>query len=381
VKNITDGVATVLIYDEIGQSFDPVSNSYSGISGKQMASEIQMLNEFPEIKQINVRINSSGGSVIDGYSIFSAIKNSSKPVHTFIDGLGASISGIIFQAGDKRHIVDYGRLMIHDPMIGSPTSYLNDKQKRMLDSFRNSLMTILKNNSKMSLEKLDEIMSKESWIDPNDAVKMGFADAIVKTDRVIDSIMEPDEIMAICNQLYYKQKQKSKPMEKITNHLGIDLDSNETQIIEVVKTIQNDLDSAKNEIETKSNEIDTLTKNVDEQNVEIETLKTENENHVERLATMTVENAISKGIFDAENKTEMIEKCKNDIDGFKSIVDAMKTIPVKVTDKIENSSKDIPNLRELEKTNPSEVARLLNDEPETYKMMYSKQYGVEPEIN
>lgn len=380
VQNISNGIATVLIYDEIGESFDPHSGTYSGISGKKMANEIQMLNEFPEIKQINVRINSSGGSVLDGYSIFSALKNSQKPVHTFIDGLGASIAGIIFQAGQKRHIVDFGRLMIHDPSIANGSMYLNEKQKRMLDSFRNSLMTILKNNSKMDSESLDQIMANETWLDPNESIKNGFADEIIETGRVYDSIMEPDQIMAISNKYkFYKQNQTQ--MENLKNHLGIDLDSNETQIIDVVKSIQNDLDSAKTEIETKSSEIETLNENVSTLTTANDTLKTENEKHVETIANMIVDNAISKGLFDETQKSDLINQCKNDIDGFKSIIKALKPVPAKITNVINNDSKnDVPSLRELEKTNPGEVQRLINDEPETYKMMYVKQYGVEPKM-
>lgn len=378
VQNIADGVATVLIYDEIGESFDPASGKYSGISGKKMANEIQMLNEFPEIKQINVRINSSGGSVLDGYSIFSALRNSKKPVHTYIDGLGASIAGIIFQAGQKRHIVDFGRLMIHDPSIANGSMYLNEKQKRMLDSFRQSLMTILKNNSKMDSESLDQIMANETWLEPGEAMKNGFADEIVDTGRVYDSIMEPDQIMAICNKYnFYKQNQTQ--METLKNHLGIDLDSNETQIIDVVKSIQNDLDSAKTEIETKSSEIETLNESVSTLTSENETLTSENEKHVETIATMVVENAIKNGLFDESQKSEMVDKCKNDIDGFKSIVKALKPTPAKVINTIEPKN-DVPSLRELEKTNPSEVQRLIDQEPETYKMMYAKQYGVEPKL-
>ena len=168
-------------------------------------------------------------------------------------------------------------------------------------------------------------------------------------------------------------------MENLKNHLEIDLDSNETQIIDKIKSIENDLDSAKNQIETKSNEIETLNESVSTLTTENETLTTENEKHVETIAEMVVENAIKNGLFDESQKPEMVDKCKNDIDGFKSIVKALKPTPAKVINTIEPKN-DVPSLRELEKTNPSEVQRLIDQEPETYKMMYSKQYGVEPTL-
>ena len=377
VNNIIDGTADLLIYDNIGESMDEKTGVWSGISGTMIAQTIQMLNEHSEVKQINVRINSSGGSVLDGYSIFMAIKNSKKPVHTFIDGVGASIAGIIFQAGDVRHIVDFGRLMIHDPSGGTAMALMNQKQRNMLESFRDSLLTILNNNSStLSNTDLDQMMANETWINPTDAIEMGFADKVIKTDRfsVVNEATTTEEIMAICNTI-----NKSIQMKDLKNHLAIGADSTETQIIENVKAIQNDLSTAKTDIVAKTTEIETLTNQVSEKDVEIAALKAAESANTLTVATMHVENAIAKGIFDVSKKAELIKQCENNVDGFVALVGNMKSVPVKVMNQIAPGTVDnTVSLRDLEKSNPSEIQRLINQEPEVYAIMYKKQYGVDP---
>src|SRR4051812_21409466 len=105
VQNISpEGTATILLYDQIGGQ---------GINGRDFANEIERLQSTA--KKINVRINSPGGSVLEGYAIVSAILNSSVPVDTYIDGLAASIAGVIAMAGQRVFIKDYGTLMLHNP--------------------------------------------------------------------------------------------------------------------------------------------------------------------------------------------------------------------------------------------------------------------------
>ena len=65
--------------------------------------------------KIRVLINSSGGSVLYGMSIFSVIRNSSIPTECINEGLAASMGSIVWAAGDKSLMRDYAILMIHNP--------------------------------------------------------------------------------------------------------------------------------------------------------------------------------------------------------------------------------------------------------------------------
>ena len=292
--------------------------------------------------------------------------------------MAASIAGIIFLAGDEREMVDFGRLMIHDPSNGKVQALLNDKQKRMLESFKSSLITILTNNSKLEEGVLANMMSAETWFTPQQAEAVGLVDSIKSTERVYNSEDTVEQIMAISNNLYF-QKSKSEKMKDLKNHLGIDENATEETVLDSVKTIQNDLEAAKNDVDSKSKEIETLTNDIESKDKEIETLKNEASEATKKVATMHVKNAIAKGLFDESKEADLIEKCVNDMDGFLSTVEAMKQTPTKIVNEIDNDGgKPKKTLRELEKENPSEVERLRNEEPTVYNQLYKEQYGVEP---
>lgn len=363
IKNIlSDGIGEIYLYDTIGRYEE--DGEFCGISAVEVVEAIQELVEDASISQINIRINSSGGSVLEGYSIFSAIKNCKKPTATFIDGVGASISGIIFQAGHERFIADFGKLMIHEPSLGVNYELLSPKQKQMIDSFKDSLLTILENNSKLDRAKIDEMMKAETWLNADETLNFGLCDQIIKTARPFNKLSTEEILQAVTNELKSKNQIQNK-MKNVINHLGLDQSANEEQIIESINSIKNELTSANETIEANKNEVTSL--------------KEENEKLIEERAINFVENKIEKGIFDATKKEELITQAKNNFEGFVLTCNSFKKPVVKVTNHInKGEQKDAPTLRDLEKNNPNEVSRLMNHEPELYKEMYKAQYGVDP---
>lgn len=375
VKNsISNGVADVLLYGPIGRTFDECTKTYVGIDGEQFAEEIRFLNSYDEVKKINIRINSAGGSMLDGYSIFSAIKNSAKECNTFIDGIGASIAGVIFQAGKKRYMNDFGKLMIHEPSIGTQYELLSDKQKRMIDSFSDTLETILENNSKLDRARIKEMISAETWLSSSEAMEKGFADEIIDTGRVLNTLTT-EEILSVANEINFGNNanniKKVQQMELVKNHLGLsDANATEKEIISAIDGIKNSLNDANEVIKTKETEIAS-------KDSEIEDLtKTRNELSL-KVATLRVENAIEKGIFEESKKAELIETASNSLESFDALVSAFKKPVNKITNVINSAPATEKTFRELEKENPSELEKIKNENPSLYAEMYKKQYGVD----
>lgn len=375
VKNsISNGVADVLLYGPIGRTFDERTKTYVGIDGEQFAEEIRFLNSYDEVKKINIRINSAGGSMLDGYSIFSAIKNSAKECNTFIDGIGASIAGVIFQAGKKRYMNDFGKLMIHEPSIGTQYELLSDKQKRMIDSFSDTLETILENNSKLDRARIKEMISAETWLSSSEAMEKGFADEIIDTGRVLNTLTT-EEILSVANEINFGNNanniKKVQQMELVKNHLGLsDANATEKEIISAIDGIKNSLNDANEVIKTKETEIAS-------KDSEIEDLtKTRNELSL-KVATLRVENAIEKGIFEESKKAELIETASNSLESFDALVSAFKKPVNKITNVINSAPATEKTFRELEKENPSELEKIKNENPSLYAEMYKKQYGVD----
>ena len=79
------------------------------------ANSFNSVESYIKPSKIRVLINSSGGSVLYGMSIFSVIRNSSIPTECINEGLAASMGSIVWAAGDKSLMRDYAILMIHNP--------------------------------------------------------------------------------------------------------------------------------------------------------------------------------------------------------------------------------------------------------------------------
>ena len=81
-----------------------------GIDGAEFERELMTLDTMKK-KRIQVWINSPGGMVLDGWSIYNSILKTKTKVDTYCVGIAASIAGVIFQAGRERNMADYGILM------------------------------------------------------------------------------------------------------------------------------------------------------------------------------------------------------------------------------------------------------------------------------
>jgi len=69
------------------------------VSSYSLVKEIRALG--PDVKQINVHINSYGGEVAEGLAIYNTLKNHKAKVRTIVDGFACSAASVVFMAGDN----------------------------------------------------------------------------------------------------------------------------------------------------------------------------------------------------------------------------------------------------------------------------------------
>lgn len=363
IKNISEDEATILLYSQIGDSIDSNGNVAYGISGTAFANEILYLQD--KCKKINVRINSVGGSVLDGYSIVSAILNSKVVCDTYIDGLSASISGVIAMAGKRVYMADYGTLMLHNP------SGVEDPA--VLALVKDTLVTILSNRTQKTSEEISQMMDVETWLNASQCLEMGLVDKIISSNKKIK--------MPITNNvndmvLIYNKLITNKPnMKQITNKLGISEDATEEVVVAeiekkdaVISEVQAENESLKArlaEIEAKENEA---------KEKALEDLKNK--------ATEMVEKAITEKKIEATEKDATIamavnnfEFVSNMLSKINNVKDAVKVFDVKNVAKSANTE-DRSNwtIRDWEKKDAKGLEEIMNSTPEIYTEMYNKFY-------
>lgn len=160
-----DTSAEVSIYDAIG--------GYE-INAKQFVDELKDINA----ETIHLRINSPGGSVIDGNAMFNALQRHPAKVITHIDGLAASMASVIAMAGDEVHMADNALLMIHNPWtmsIGDADELRADAD--LLDKMSASILSAY-GRSQYEAEEIKNLMDEETWFTAQEAFDAGFVDHI-----------------------------------------------------------------------------------------------------------------------------------------------------------------------------------------------------------
>lgn len=123
-------------------------------------------------KPLNIHINSCGGSVFAGITIYNRLKAHNGIKTVYIDGLAASIASIIALAGDKIIIEPPAYYMIHKPIS---YAYGNAdeirKEAEELDKIQNTLVEIYLNHSFCTKEELNDFVNAETWFTGTEAVE------------------------------------------------------------------------------------------------------------------------------------------------------------------------------------------------------------------
>lgn len=201
-----DGVATLHLYDTIGAYYDPETESIMcTINGRDFAKEIEYLQD--KVTRIDVKINSGGGNVLDGFAIIDSILNSKIPVYTYNVGIAASIASLIFLAGRKRLMNDYSMLMIHNPSMSE------NENSKLLNVIKKQLMTFLGNNCTYTEQELSDLMDEETYFDATQCLDSNLVDEIITTERDI----KVDKTNVLEMAKIYNSIIKEKDMKKVKN--------------------------------------------------------------------------------------------------------------------------------------------------------------------
>lgn len=152
-----------------------------------IVAQILYLQAESPSEPINIFINSEGGSVYAGLSIYSALRHCVCPVHVFGMGLCASMGALLLQAGDVRNVLPYTTIMIHSVSGGTGRATVWDAEIQMDEMIRlnNELTDIFvkRNTKNKSFDELKNIMSRDHYLTPELALDMGLIDNIVEPKK------------------------------------------------------------------------------------------------------------------------------------------------------------------------------------------------------
>ena len=136
-----------------------------------------------EKKDIQFFINSPGGYVTAGFSIYDTIQSLNSDVSTICTGLAASMGSILLSAGTKgkRFIQPHAKVMIHQPSGGArgQASTIEIQAQEILKTKELSAK-ILADNCGQSVEKVMKDFNRDYWMDAQESLEYGIVDRIYK---------------------------------------------------------------------------------------------------------------------------------------------------------------------------------------------------------
>lgn len=138
-------------------------------------------SENPD-KDIHLYINSPGGSVTAGMSIYDTMQFIKPDVSTMCTGMAASMGAILLTAGaeGKRYCLPHGRTMIHQPLGGfqGQASDIEIHAKEIL-STRERLNAILAKHSGQPLDQISKDTDRDFFMSAEESVEYGLVDKVM----------------------------------------------------------------------------------------------------------------------------------------------------------------------------------------------------------
>lgn len=137
-------------------------------------------------KNITVWIDSYGGDVFAAAGIYNALKEHKGKVTVKVDSKAMSAASVIAMAGNEIFMSPVSVMMIHNPSLSGYVEAADMHQFRQyadyLDTVKESIVNAYQLKSKKSRAKISELMDSETFMSAREAMKNGFADAMLYTE-------------------------------------------------------------------------------------------------------------------------------------------------------------------------------------------------------
>ena len=152
-------------------------------SASVIVAQLLFLESEDPSKDINLYINSPGGSVFAGFAIYDTMRYIKCDVSTICIGMAASMGAFLLAGGTKgkRLALPNSEIMIHQPSCGArgQETEIRIVAENILKT-RNKLNRILAENTGRSIEEIDRDTERDNYMDAQEALAYGLIDKVVE---------------------------------------------------------------------------------------------------------------------------------------------------------------------------------------------------------
>jgi ATP-dependent Clp protease protease subunit len=165
------------------------------VVANSVVAQLLFLEKEDSTKDIDLYINSPGGSVVDALAIYDTMQLIRPQVSTICVGLAASMGAILLTGGakGKRFALPNAKIMIHQPWGGfrGQASDIEIHAREILDT-KKRLNQILAVHSGQTLKQLEKDTDRDRFMDPVEAKKYGLIDEIISSEEAGDKKSKKD---------------------------------------------------------------------------------------------------------------------------------------------------------------------------------------------
>lgn len=195
IKNQTDSSADLFFYGDI------VSETWQSewYEDDMAPGDVKkFLDQLDETENINIHINSGGGSVFGGIAIYNMLRRNNAHKTVYVDGLAASIASVIMMAGDEIVMPKNATVMIHKPSASYffTTKNADDLRKdaESLDTCQEAIMQTYMTKAKVDKEEIEQKVNDETWLTGEEAAEL----FDIKVEEANDAVACAGSSMFFC---------------------------------------------------------------------------------------------------------------------------------------------------------------------------------------
>ena len=355
-----EGEVAILLYGDVGdgQRVD---------SGRVVAELMALQSQF---SKIDVRINSRGGDVFNGIAIYNALRTSKADITVYIDGVAASIAGIIALCGKPLYMSPYAKLMLHSVSGGAwgNASDLRNMAEQM-EALQGDLAAMIAGRCGM---KKDEGLTKyfdekDHWISAQEALEMKLIDGIYDmADEAVDTSSSDNIYTYFNNRLRNQPQNKDKGMALLESLKGIPSFANLAD--------ENAVLAHARELENKAAKADALAQAVEGYKRKLQDVE-------DKEIAAVVEKAVAERRITAEQKEHFMALMKTDRENTEKLLASMKAQPSRRMVDVYRENGGTPTALadmswdELDKA--GKLSELRNADLTAFKAKYLEKFGLD----
>ncbi len=156
----------------------PISDDVANI----IQAQLLFLDSTDSTSDIQLYINSPGGSVYAGLGIYDTMQLANSQIATICTGMAASMASVLLAAGaaGKRSALPHSRVMIHQPMGGAEGQASDiEITAREIGKLKNELYQIISQHSGKPIEQIVKDADRDYWMTSSEALSYGMIDEIL----------------------------------------------------------------------------------------------------------------------------------------------------------------------------------------------------------